>query len=115
MTNEFGKLQNESNKNDLVTGIPITPKKIYKISDKLSLFFEYAKLIQRIVMVILTIVLIIVFVKSSNEIRALRIETARIATIAERGCIIAEQSRQDILREIDEIQKDGIKLHFRIW
>ena len=96
---------------DLVTGTPVTEKKVFN----LTVFFEWVKLVQRVFMVVLTIVLIVAFVKTSNEIQALRIETARIATIAEKGVIIAEQSRQDILREIDEIQKDGIKLHFRLW
>jgi hypothetical protein len=85
------------------------------MKEKLSLFFEYAKLVQRAVMVILTILLVIVLNRTSIEIGALKVETKRIATIAESGVQIAEQSRQDILREIDEIQKDGIKLHFRLW
>jgi hypothetical protein len=85
------------------------------MNEKLSLFFEYAKLVQRAVMVILTILLVVVLNRTSIEIGALKVETKRIAMIAESGVQIAEQSRQDILREIDEIQKDGIKLHFRLW
>ena len=85
------------------------------MNEKLSKFFEYAKLIQRIVMVLLTVALVVVLCRANVEIKALRVETKRIAGIAEQGCKLAEQTRQDLLREINEIQKDGIKLHFRLW
>jgi hypothetical protein len=85
------------------------------MNEKLSLFFEYAKLVQRVVMVVLTVLLVLVLSRSNTEIGALRAETRRIATIAENGCQIAEQTRREIYQQIEEIQKDGIKLHFRIW
>jgi hypothetical protein len=85
------------------------------MNEKLSLFFEYAKLVQRVVMVILTLLLVLVLYRTSNEIGALKIETKRIAIIAENGCTIAEQTRQEIYQQIEEIQKDGLKLHFRLW
>lgn len=100
---------------DLVTGTPITPKKIYQISEKLSLFFEYAKLIQRAVMVVLTAGLIYVMLQANIEMNGMKVEMNRIATLTERALDIAEVTRLDIMREIEEIQRDGLKLRFRIW
>lgn len=115
MTNEFGKLQNEPNKNDLVTGTPITPKKIYRISDKLSLFFEWVKLIQRLIMVILTGGLIYVMLQANVEMKGMKVEMQRIANLTKKALDIAEVTRLDIMRQIEEIQKDGIDLHLKIW
>lgn len=75
---------------------------------KLSVFFEWVKLVQRIIMVVLTIGLMLIFRTASYEIRDLKNELQNIAKIT-------ETTRQDVLREIDEIQKNGIVLHFRLW
>lgn len=115
ITDEFGIPENEYVPDDLVTGTPITPKKIYKISNKLSLFFEWVKLVQRLVMVILTGGLIYVMLQANVEMQGLKIEMNRIANLTEKALDIAEVTRLDIMKQIDEIQKDGLKLRFRLW
>lgn len=100
---------------DLVTGTPITPKKIYKISEKLSLFFEYAKLVQRVIMVFLTAGLIYVMLQANVEMKGMKIEMQRISDLTIKALDIAETTRLDIMREIDEIQKDGIDFNIKLW
>lgn len=77
--------------------------------------FEWVKLIQRFVMVILTIALCLILRTTSYEIRDLKTEIKNISAIAERGLITAEKTREEIYQQIEEFQRDGIKLHFRLW
>ena len=100
---------------DLVTGTPIKPKAIKDIPVWFNKNIEIFKIFQRAVMMILTTVLVVAILRTGTEIQALRKETARIATIAEAGVILAETTRQEVLREIDEIQKNGIDFHIKLW
>jgi hypothetical protein len=52
---------------------------------------------------------------TSCEIRDLKVEMQKISVLTQKAMDIAETTRLDINRQIEEIQKDGIKLHFRFW
>jgi len=96
---------------DLVTGTPVTEKKPFN----LVIFFEWVKLVQRIIMVILTAGLIYVMLQANVEMKGMKVEMNRIANLTAKALDIAEGTRLDIMKQIEEIQKDGLKLHFRIW
>jgi hypothetical protein len=102
---------------DLVTGTPVTKtplalRAVLAVPEYWKEIFIY---FQRLIMVILTVAVVLSLYKASEEIKALRVQTTRIANIAENGCRIAEETRTEIYRQIEEIQRDGIKLHFRIF
>ena len=103
------------NNEDLVTGTPVTQKSVQDVIVYYNKNIELFKIIQRAVMVILTIAVLVVMCNVGREIRDLKTEMKNIAVITEKAMKIAEESRQDINRQIDEIQKDGIDLHFRLW
>jgi len=96
---------------DLVTGTPVTEKKPFN----LAIFFEWIKLVQRIIMVILTAGLIYVMLQANVEMKGMKVEMQRITSLTIRALDIAEGTRLDIMKQIEEIQRDGLKLHFRIW
>jgi len=96
---------------DLVTGTPVTEKKPFN----LAIFFEWVKLVQRVIMVILTVGLIYVMLQANVEMKGMKVEMQRITALTIKALDIAEGTRLDIMREINEIQRDGLKLHFRIW
>jgi hypothetical protein len=96
---------------DLVTGTPVTEKKPFN----LAIFFEWVKLVQRVIMVVLTTGLIYVMLQANVEMKGMKVEMNRIANLTAKALDIAEGTRLDIMKQIDEIQRDGLKLHFRIW
>ena len=85
------------------------------MTDKLSTFFEWCKLGQRIVMVILTIALLFVMRTASYEIQDLKKEIKNIAEISERALITANEIRVEVNQQIDEIQKYGVNFHLKLW
>jgi len=97
--------------NNLVTGTPVTEKKPFN----LAIFFEWVKLIQRVIMVVLTAGLIYVMLQANVEMKGMKVEMQRITNLTVRALDIAEGTRLDIMKQIEEIQRDGLKLHFRIW
>jgi hypothetical protein len=96
---------------DLVTGMSITEKNPFN----LTIFFEWVKLVQRVIMVILTIGLIYIMLQLNVEMRGMKIEMNRIANLTEKALDIAKDTRLDIMKQIDEIRRDGLKLRLRIW
>jgi len=101
---------------DLVTGTPVKYSFVQRIDSAIPTYWkDILTGLQRIIMIILTVIFIIVLNRASIEIGALKEETKRIATIAENGCKIAEQTRQEIYQQIEEIQKYGIKFHVKFW
>jgi len=98
-------------RNNLVTGTPVTEKKPFN----LAIFFEWVKLVQRVIMVILTAGLIYVMLQANVEMKGMKVEMQRITSLTIRALDIAEGTRLDIMKQIEEIQRDGLKLHFRIW
>jgi len=111
ITDEFGIPENSYIPDDLVTGTPVTEKKPFN----LAIFFEWIKLVQRIIMVILTAGLIYVMLQANVEMKGMKVEMQRITSLTIRALDIAEGTRLDIMKQIEEIQRDGLKLHFRIW
>jgi hypothetical protein len=111
LTDEFGVPEKEYINDDLVTGTPITEKKPFN----LAIFFEWVKLIQRVIMVILTSGLIYVMLQANVEMKGMKVEMQRISNLTEKALDIAEVTRLDIMRQIEEIQKDGIDLHVKMW
>jgi len=85
------------------------------MTDKLSTFFEWCKLGQRIVMVFLTIGLLLVLRTASYEIQDLKTEIKNVAEISERALVTANEIRIEINQQIDEIQKYGVKLNVKFW
>lgn len=81
----------------------------------LPLFFEWAKLIQRAVMVILTVALIFGLGNMTREINELGNEVANIRVIAVKAVEVAVETRTEVLKRVEEIQRDGIKFRFRLW
>ena len=104
-------MKNKLTPEDLVTGTPVTEKKPFN----LAIFFEWVKLVQRVIMVILTVGLIYVMLQANVEMKGMKVEMQRITALTIKALDIAEGTRLDIMREINEIQRDGLKLHFRIW
>lgn len=85
------------------------------MSDKLTIFFEWFKLTQRIIMVILTVALLLVLRTASYEIQDLKNEIRNVANISERALITANEIRTEINQQIEEIQKYGVKLNVKLW
>jgi hypothetical protein len=101
---------------DLVTGTPIKHSFVQRVDSAIPAYWkDILTGLQRIIMIVLTIVFIVVLNQTNIEIGKLKEETKRIATIAENGCKIAEQTRQEIYQQIEEIQKYGIKFHIKFW
>jgi NAD-dependent SIR2 family protein deacetylase len=96
---------------NLVTGTPVTEKKPFN----LAIFFEWVKLVQRVIMVILTAGLIYVMLQANVEMKGMKEEMQRITILTLKALDIAEVTRLDIMRQIEEIQKDGIDLHLKLW
>ena len=92
-----------------------TTSNIVKKSFNLSIFFEWVKLVQRVIMVGLTIFLIAVMSNVNTEIKGVKIEMQKLTELTVKALNIAEVTRLEMMKQIDEIQKDGIKFHIRLW
>jgi len=104
---------------DLVTGTPVKKplaEKLQKTMMKIpTVYYELFQIIQRTLMVFLTAGLIYVMLQANVEMKGMKVEMQRITALTIRALDIAEGTRLDIMREVNEIQRDGLKLHFRIW
>jgi len=94
----------ETKENNMTSLITNSIPKNVKVPFNWAIFFEWGKLIQRVVMIILTIALVLVMRTASYEIRDMRTELAKL------------NIQIDVLKtKADEIQKEvqkGIKLRF---
>jgi len=85
------------------------------MTNKLSSFFEWCKLGQRIVMVILTIALLFVMRTASYEIQDLKKEIKNVAEISERALVTANEIRVEVNQQIDELLENGVDFHIKLW